>query len=490
MEIMKSKANTHYSPARTYRLALYRQITTVSIFFGMFFLQSASSWGATYYIDPIVGDDSSTGTSPTDSWRTLSNVTGVNLLPGDNVLFSRGGSWNEVLEVNNKQGTIQNPITFSAYGSGDRPILKEIYIRNNSRYIAVSDIVVDHQKQSGDAVRIRDSDDIELKNMEVRNGLQDGIDFNQADRLVIDGLYIHHLLAGSFSNQIDAHGIAGSDSDIVTIRNTEISHVSGDSFQADPDRDNNIVNNILIENCHFWTSPLIENFNSDWRTGERPGENAIDTKVVKSDWANVSRMQITVRDTIAHGWQADGFIGNKAAFNMKEKIEAVFDRVTVYDSEIAFRIRGDRGNANTTIKNAVIYGVNKAFRTEDNLMELTIVNSTLGSEIDEILESVNVSTGTDSWDLRNNAIFATNKPSAFSDASNLTVVESDFEDASTHNYRITESSILLDAGVTISSVTTDRDGNSRMEPYDVGAFEFRQGTEGNTPRPPEDLVVQ
>ena len=69
--------------------------------------------------------------------------------------------------------------------------------------------------------------------------------------------------------------------------------------------------------------------------GAVPGENAMDTKAAA---ANV-RSRITVRDTIASGFRG-GLISNMAAFNFKENVDATVDGVTVFDSEIAFRLRG------------------------------------------------------------------------------------------------------------------------------------------------------
>ena len=63
---------------------------------------------------------------------------------------------------------------------------------------------------------------------------QSEIDAADADNLLIENCHIHHFLKGSFNQQADAHGIVVTGTQGVTIRNTEIHHVSGDSFQADP----------------------------------------------------------------------------------------------------------------------------------------------------------------------------------------------------------------------------------------------------------------
>ena len=60
-------------------------------------------------------------------------------------------------------------------------------------------------------------------------------------------------------------------------------------------------------------------------------------------------MRITVTNMIALVFINEGFIANRVVFNMKEKIDAILDGVTVYDSEIAFRLCSARGIANVTI---------------------------------------------------------------------------------------------------------------------------------------------
>lgn len=74
-----------------------------------------------YYADSIVGSDSNPGTSQAKPWRTLAPVHAQNFLPGDVVSFRRGSSWTGGLTID-RPGVEGNPITFTAYGVGDRPV--------------------------------------------------------------------------------------------------------------------------------------------------------------------------------------------------------------------------------------------------------------------------------------------------------------------------------------------------------------------------------
>ena len=174
----------------------------------------------------------------------------------------------------------------------------------------------------------------------------------------------------------------------------------------------------------------------------------------------------------AHGW-VKGYIGNRAVFNMKEKVEAVFDGVTVYDSEIAFRLRGTRGNANVTVMNTVIYDCEIAIRAEDYLANLKVYNTVFGDAIGTYIKFVpgRSEKKTGSWDFRNN-VFLKSKPSVAGEANNKVATAGDFVDVSRRDYHLKASSGLIGAGEMIPSVTVDRAGTPRAVPYDIGAYEY------------------
>ena len=83
----------------------------------------AGAIGATYFIDNAAGNDSSSGTSESDAWRTVGKVSNVTLAPGDRVLFKRGGVWSGPLTLANA-GTADRPITIGSYGSGALPVIQ------------------------------------------------------------------------------------------------------------------------------------------------------------------------------------------------------------------------------------------------------------------------------------------------------------------------------------------------------------------------------
>ncbi|MBN1984880.1 MAG: right-handed parallel beta-helix repeat-containing protein, partial [Prolixibacteraceae bacterium] len=66
------------------------------------------------------GDDSKSGTSPSEAWRSLNKVNSFTPKPGDQVLFSRGDHWVGTLTVNGS-GTAGSPVVYGAYGTGEDP---------------------------------------------------------------------------------------------------------------------------------------------------------------------------------------------------------------------------------------------------------------------------------------------------------------------------------------------------------------------------------
>jgi hypothetical protein len=107
-------------------------------------LLPALSFSATYYVSNT-RDDSNPGTQALP-WQTLHKVNAVNLAPGDQVLFQRGGVFTGALQPPTS-GTAGKPIAYRAYGSGDRPMIDAtnlyagIFVQGN-KYLEFRDLEV------------------------------------------------------------------------------------------------------------------------------------------------------------------------------------------------------------------------------------------------------------------------------------------------------------------------------------------------------------
>jgi len=80
------------------------------------------AWASRYHVDAASGDDSRSGLSPAEAWRSLEKVNAKTFQPGDEILLKRGGRWQGTLQPKGS-GTPQKPIRLAAYGEGQRPFI-------------------------------------------------------------------------------------------------------------------------------------------------------------------------------------------------------------------------------------------------------------------------------------------------------------------------------------------------------------------------------
>jgi hypothetical protein len=241
--------------------------------------------------------------------------------------------------------------------------------------------IVDGEGASGNLVKIT-ADNVTVRNCEIRNGSGNGIGVF-GNKVIIENCRIHHMLAGTFKDQHDAHGISGRWGDL-TIRNCDIGYTSGDSIQFDPDRRS--AGRVVIENCKLWTGPLPANA-AGFKAGERPGENAVDTKT-KPDGP---RCELVIRNCHLLGWNQPAQIANTAALNLKENVDATVTHCVFEDNEIALRVRGpgSRGGARVTVNDCAIYDTKVGVRAEDKIEKLQIRGLAFGKGVGERITFVN-----------------------------------------------------------------------------------------------------
>ncbi|MCL6589047.1 MAG: right-handed parallel beta-helix repeat-containing protein [Firmicutes bacterium] len=77
--------------------------------------------GADYYVDSLRGNDCNSGLSEAKAWRSIEKVNNARLVPGDRILFKRGGVWRGNLTP--QSGNEKQYITYGAYGEGAKPLL-------------------------------------------------------------------------------------------------------------------------------------------------------------------------------------------------------------------------------------------------------------------------------------------------------------------------------------------------------------------------------
>ncbi len=120
--------------------------------------------GATnYYVDAATSASLQNGSS-SNPWKTLSQVNSNMSLfnPGDFILFKRGGTYTGTLSVT-RSGTSGSPITFGAFGSGNKPVftgtgstINTLFYVNSRSYVIfrdwnITDPSIDNSDRSIDA---------------------------------------------------------------------------------------------------------------------------------------------------------------------------------------------------------------------------------------------------------------------------------------------------------------------------------------------------
>ena len=349
--------------------------------------------------------------------------------------------------------------------------------------VAVSGLTLDGQFGFDDAIVVRnEAHGFVLRDAEVRRSGGDLLDIRNTANVTVERVLLHDAL-NSTDGRADAHGIAAGAVRDLVIRDVQIHTFTGDGIQVDPGRSAPGWDRVTIERCLIFLRPLPADA-AGFPAGTVPGENAIDTKAN----ASLPRANLTIRDVEAYGFRG-GLITNMAAFNIKENVNVTFEGVTVYDSEIAFRLRGP-GSSGTNgawvrIQNAVVHDVQFGVRYEDNLQNLRIWNGTFGMSVQNAFWPAGVFTPLSAMDIRN-VLFMGAIPVQAPHPSNRLALAADFVNAAGHEYRLASGAGAIDSGEAIADVTIDRIGVARPQGqgYDVGAYERTDGSPNPTPPPP------
>ena len=107
-----------------------------------------------YYLSSSTGNDNNNG-SQTQPWKTLSKISNTTLGPGDTVYFKKGDTFRGHYVVNGS-GTEQSPISFTAYGTGNQPVISGS----------------DHDDGGGDyreAILVENEDNMIFEDLEIQN---------------------------------------------------------------------------------------------------------------------------------------------------------------------------------------------------------------------------------------------------------------------------------------------------------------------------------
>ena len=284
-----------------------------------------------YYVDYDGVSDANNGLSVSTAWKTTGKVNNSRFLPGDSVLFKRGQVWKDNLIVPSS-GNAAAPITFGAYGDGNKPLISGELLPHPERTVAVSgksyvtleDLNIAYNNCTWCGVlEARNSSHLNIRNCDIHDAATYFVlYFLETTDSVIENCHIYGnrgadtyggvvSLANSHRNVIRSstiHDTAASLADVVTLSNASdnvvesntiygpaengvyvrpgsrntirynyIHHINGIGIQLrDNARDNLVYYNILLHN----DGPTIQ---SDGKNGAGASGNKIYNNVIYND---------------------------------------------------------------------------------------------------------------------------------------------------------------------------------------------------------------
>lgn len=77
---------------------------------------------ATNYYVKNGGSDAADGLTDETAWATITKVKTMSFSPGDSIRFKCGSVWREYTNLTVRSGSSGNPITYTSYGEGDKPL--------------------------------------------------------------------------------------------------------------------------------------------------------------------------------------------------------------------------------------------------------------------------------------------------------------------------------------------------------------------------------
>lgn len=106
----------------------------------------------TYYVNSANGSDDNPGTE-TAPFQNFRKIAQIPIVPGDTVAFARGTSYSNDYFMIDSSGTADQPITFTAYGTGSAPEFshdgKEFVFRIDGSYVTLSNLKILNAQESG-----------------------------------------------------------------------------------------------------------------------------------------------------------------------------------------------------------------------------------------------------------------------------------------------------------------------------------------------------
>ena len=221
---------------------------------------------ATYYVSND-GDDDAAGTSPETAWKTIDRVNAETFIPGDKILFERGGEWDDKTLSPKGSGSVDAYITIGAYGdSTARPKIaangkvEDALYLHNQQYWEISELDISNTVEGFTMVTQNGenpTDNVTERKSEDGKKLGDyrGIHIAGNDVATLTGFKIHNVRVHDVSGVVSWIGDTKlSDDGIVNNAGYDDSKRTGGILIESTAPTNNtptVFSDITIEKCEF-----------------------------------------------------------------------------------------------------------------------------------------------------------------------------------------------------------------------------------------------
>ena len=175
---------------------------------------------ATYYVSPN-GDDSKDGKTEQTAWKTIARVNQDTYIPGDKILFERGGEWTGKTLAPQGSGSAAAYITIGAYGnktahapriSANGKVADALYLYNQ-QYWEICDLDISNNVEGTKMVAgdTNPTGNVTKRNNEEGSKLGDyrGIHIAGRDVATLQGYYIHNVRVHDVSGIVSWIGNTG-----------------------------------------------------------------------------------------------------------------------------------------------------------------------------------------------------------------------------------------------------------------------------------------
>lgn len=155
---------------------------------------SSELYATNYYLDYQGGKDENTGLSPepgddnSGPWKSFGMINTVSIKGGDSVLFKRGSVWTGGNVNVEGEGTEDEWVVYSTYGSGAKPVFVNGFLNIEGNYIVLENMVSKDSDRNG--IARSKGRNIIIRNCEVYNAENNGIRIKGTDFLGYENIRI------------------------------------------------------------------------------------------------------------------------------------------------------------------------------------------------------------------------------------------------------------------------------------------------------------